>query len=107
MLDNYLTLMYYNYIERKQPHGATNMNAQTSYATFATFSRETDKAVLHTEFGWMPKSQITVFNTPMGKMVAVPNWLKAKVSRSDYRYGRRCWFVVTDGEIEANLVSGQ
>lgn len=78
---------------------ATN---KESYATFYTVERETEKAVLHSEFGWMPKSQIKVFNTPMGKMVAVPTWLKMKVSRSNYRYGRQCWFVVTADEIAAN-----
>lgn len=79
-----------------------NANTQTTYATFYTITRETEKAVLHSEFGWMPKSQITVIDTPMGKMITVPTWLKNKVSRSNYRYGHRCWFVVTAGEIEAN-----
>lgn len=73
------------------------------YATYNTITRETEKAILHSEFGWMPKSQIKKFNTPMGEMIAIPNWLKNKVSRSDYRYGRKCWFVVTDKEIQDNL----
>lgn len=75
---------------------------KTFYATYSTITRETEKAILHSEFGWMPKSQIRKFNSPMGEMIAVPGWLKAKVSNSNYRYGRRCWFEVTEQQIENN-----
>lgn len=72
------------------------------YATYYTITRETEKAVLHSEFGWMPKSQIITFNSELGKMMAVPAWLKTKVSRSNYRYGRLCWWQITEAEIYQN-----
>lgn len=74
----------------------------TYYATYATIEKETEKAILHSEFGWMPKSQIRKFNSPMGQMVAMPAWLKMQKSRSNYRYGRICWWAVTEKEIQDN-----
>lgn len=75
----------------------------TRYATYYTIETETAKAVLHSEFGWLPKSQIEIINTPIGKMMLIPGWLKNKVSRSNYRYGKQCWWAMSDKEIAEGL----
>lgn len=72
------------------------------YVTYYMPERETEKAVLCSELGWLPKSQITVFET--GKdgytYVAMPAWLKRKcVGSSDYLYGRRAFWLMEECEL--------
>lgn len=74
------------------------------YATFNTVERETAKAVLHSVFGWVPKSQVVaVIKTPMGEMMVVKAWMKSKLSRSDYLYGRRAWWPMSEKELAEAL----
>ena len=77
------------------------------YITYFQPERVTEKAVLCSELGWLPKSQITVFNFPEENSayvyVAMPVWLKRKtVGASDYMYGRRAFWLMDADELHSS-----
>lgn len=65
------------------------------YVTYYQPQRETEKAVLDALWGWLPKSQIRVYETEFHNVMVLPAWLKMKLSRSNYAFGG-CVFTPTD-----------